>query len=64
MQKMNRIFMSFILSLTLVITSITVMSDDKVNEKSPLRGPVNIETEYEQRFSAMGVPINYCKAYL
>ncbi len=24
----------------------------------------NIETEYEQRFSAMGVPINYCKAYL
>ena len=24
----------------------------------------NIETEYEQRFSALGVPINYCKAYL
>ena len=24
----------------------------------------NIETEYEQRFSAMGIPINYCKAYL
>ncbi len=24
----------------------------------------NIETEYEQRFSSMGIPINYCKAYL
>ncbi len=38
---------------------------EKVSYDLHAENPIdNIETEYEQRFSAMGVPINYCKAYL
>ena len=38
---------------------------EKISYDLHAENPVdNIKTEYEQRFSAMGVPINYCKAYL